>query len=412
MENTLAGYYSKKGQALPSVQERAPMYEKNGLGKATDYTGTAEQNTALLSKMQGIPDNNLVSTSSASRTSFAKNSAGLDMMLNRFGLAGATPDPNAEKTVDNTKTTIPDVNSTTDPYIAALNGLAASSDKSAQILIKNIQANKQRQSNSLEKNFQSYKGGLQLLGIQTNAAQATPDLLAGHIQEAELAHHDKLAELDSQMATALAEADQARNEKNFSLLKEKMDYIKELKSNQINELKNLNDTLSLTQKNADIQAHEIYDSLNTLAPADQETFIQAVAKKYKIPVTSLVQALADEKIKRETTNTNLASKKVALAKKTTTTTPSSSMIKAGEAKLTASKGPDGYVDPDVYQQAYETYPGTKKDFLAKFPPNNWVNPANTTLPQYLRSTKKGGSTSTTSAIDKYIEARKAQAAKQ
>ncbi len=396
MENTLAGYYSKQNKPLPSVAERAPMYESQGLGKAGDYMGTAEQNTALLSKLQGA--NNLVATSSTSRSNFAKNSAGLDLMLNRFGLTGANPDPNTEKTVDNTKAANPDINSTTDPYIAALSGLAASSDKSAQILIKNIQANKQRQSNSLEKNFQSYKGGLQLLGIQTNAAQATPDLLAGHIQEAELAHHDKLAELDSQMATALAEADQARTEKNFSLLKEKMDYIKTLKNNQVNELKALNETLTATQKNAEIQAHEIYDSLNTLEDIDKEQFIQAVAKKYKIPVTTLVQALADEKAKRDTAGVTLATKQATLNKKVSPTasktTVNNSMIKAGESKLNASKGPDGYVDPDVYQEAYNTYPGTKKDFLTKFPPNNWVNPENTTLPQYLRSTKKGGKTTT------------------
>src|SRR3990167_4104626 len=50
---TLFEYYSSKGQALPSVQQRAPLYESSGLGSATSYTGTAAQNTALLGKLLG-----------------------------------------------------------------------------------------------------------------------------------------------------------------------------------------------------------------------------------------------------------------------------------------------------------------------------------------------------------------------
>lgn len=55
-------------------------------------------------------------------------------------------------------------------------------------------------------------------------------------------------------------------------------------------------------------------------------------------------------------------------------------------------GGDGiYVNPEVYQQAYEAWVspevgGLAKDFLLKFPPKKYVNPANTTLPSYLRST--------------------------
>ncbi len=408
MAKNLYEHYTSQGKTLPSVAERAPIYEAQGLGKATDYTGTEDQNTALLGKLQGASTDNLVTTSDTSRKNFSKNSAGLDSMLNRFGLAGpvdpnAPTDPNA---TDPTKTAVPDINSTTDPYISGLNSLAASSDKSAQILIKNIQANKQRQTNKLDKEFGDYKGGLQLLGIQTNAAAATPELLAGHIHQAEQEHQDKLAELDSELAKTLAEADQARNEKKFSVLKEKMDYIKQLKSDQINTLKDLNDTLSANQKNAAIEAHEIYDSFNTLSDvpgpdgmSDKERFLQALSRKWKIPVTSLVTALVDEKAKRETADITLASKQATLNKKVnpTTTTVNSAQIKQGEKFLTDSKGPDGYVDPDAYKSAYDQYPGTKKDFLTKFPPNNWVNPENTTLPQYLRSTKKGGKTTTTKA---------------
>jgi hypothetical protein len=49
---TLYDYYTSKGQKLPTIQERAKIYEQQGLGSAFSYTGTAAQNTALLGKLQ------------------------------------------------------------------------------------------------------------------------------------------------------------------------------------------------------------------------------------------------------------------------------------------------------------------------------------------------------------------------
>jgi len=53
--NTLYEHYKSKGETLPTWQERAPIYESQGLGVASSYTGTAEQNTALLGKLQTTP---------------------------------------------------------------------------------------------------------------------------------------------------------------------------------------------------------------------------------------------------------------------------------------------------------------------------------------------------------------------
>lgn len=50
---TLFDYYKAQGQSLPSVQERSVLYEQLGLGQATYYTGTAEQNIKLLAAVQG-----------------------------------------------------------------------------------------------------------------------------------------------------------------------------------------------------------------------------------------------------------------------------------------------------------------------------------------------------------------------
>lgn len=50
MANTLAEYYQSIGKALPSVSERSTVAAQYGI---TNYTGSAEQNTALLGKLQG-----------------------------------------------------------------------------------------------------------------------------------------------------------------------------------------------------------------------------------------------------------------------------------------------------------------------------------------------------------------------
>ena len=50
---TLSEFYSAIGQPLPSMQTRAAFYQMLGLGQASYYTGTAEQNTKLLAKLQG-----------------------------------------------------------------------------------------------------------------------------------------------------------------------------------------------------------------------------------------------------------------------------------------------------------------------------------------------------------------------
>ena len=55
MAETLFEYYQKKGQILPSITERGKLYESSGLGSASAYTGKAEQNIALLGKLQATP---------------------------------------------------------------------------------------------------------------------------------------------------------------------------------------------------------------------------------------------------------------------------------------------------------------------------------------------------------------------
>lgn len=65
---TLYEYYSSQGQNLPSLTERASLYEKAGLGSAGAYTGSASQNTSLLSYLSSSGGS--TSTQPTSSTSF------------------------------------------------------------------------------------------------------------------------------------------------------------------------------------------------------------------------------------------------------------------------------------------------------------------------------------------------------
>lgn len=63
-------------------------------------------------------------------------------------------------------------------------------------------------------------------------------------------------------------------------------------------------------------------------------------------------------------------------------------IAEDEAFLKKSSGADNYVDAGVYLQAYNAWTskgGLEKDFLTRYPPKRWVNPANKELPAFLRS---------------------------
>lgn len=61
-----------------------------------------------------------------------------------------------------------------------------------------------------------------------------------------------------------------------------------------------------------------------------------------------------------------------------------------EQSKTLYNGDGVYVNPEIYLETYNDWVangGLGKDFVSKFPPSKYVNPANNTLPQYLRSTK-------------------------
>lgn len=335
---------------------------------------------------QFSPSSNLITTSSSSRKTFAENSSGLASALAKLSGGPTVADPNAqEDTIEN---------HASDPIISGLTALQSSSDTATKALIDSTRAAYQNSMNKTNSQFENYKRGLQGLGIEHNEAQATPDLLAGHIQQAANEQMDKINSLKAEESKLLIDAQTAKEGQDFKTLQAKMDRLKEIKTEKADAIKNMYDTLSSTSKAASIEAHDIYDTMQSLNDNDKQAFISAVAAKYKIPVMSLVTALNDEKTARSSGYiSNTSSKKTKSASGGSSTKMSREQILLGENKLNDSRGEDTYVDPNVYKAAFDDWKGTTKEFLLAYPPKDYVNPANKWLPKFLLPPKaKSGRT--------------------
>lgn len=239
-------------------------------------------------------ENKMITTSGPARAETAMYSNELDKALKGVGVTNplAANDP-----AEPIKNGVPNENNS-DPMMSMLNKMEITSNDSTRAIIGSIRAAKQNNVNSVNKQYDTYKRGLQLLGIQSGMSESSPDILLSHINQAESEHQQKLQALDGEEAKAIMDAENARTEKNFALFKEKMAYVRQIKQDKQNEMKNLYDTLTATKGIADIQAQQIYDTLATMNPADKEIFLQRVAEKFKLPLSALVAAVADVKINR------------------------------------------------------------------------------------------------------------------
>jgi len=249
---------------------------------------------------------NTVVSSNDSRNQFIRNSADLGSMLSRYypqnqqnqnnntntptpgGSSGSSNAPSSPGANNQNAT----IDNYSDPYTQALDKMKANQDVATQNLINTIQAKRANRGNEITQSYERYKQGLMLLGVQSENIQSSPDIVMGNIQQAENARIAKLQELDQEEATALLEATMAKDEKDFKLLKDRMDYIKEIKRERINTLKDSYDTMKYEQGIGEMQAEQIYTQLNTLSGDKKEQFLQAVADRFGIPVGAIVAGVA------------------------------------------------------------------------------------------------------------------------
>lgn len=414
--------YGPKTTAAVQAFQTANGLKSDGIfGPITEAAFNKQYNTAA-------PASNLIVTAGSAQAKFSQNSSDLSAALAKFGTT-QTSNNNTNKPPKIEKDPIlnDDVSGTTsDPYIQQLDTMASRSNDSTNALIQNIKAIKTRQANAIDAQYNNYKSGLQLLGIQTNAAQVTPDLLMSHINEAETEHQQKLSDLDNEEVKALADAETAKENNDFKTLATKMDYVKGIQKEKTDALRSYQEALTTQAKGiqeqgdatAKVIAPDIYTTLQTLDPADQESFLVSISKKFNIPLTSLITALVPEKeaadkaaAKKEDADNELLSPteaatlgvpygttKAEATKKGITpsrykpdsgnisdTKAEKNEIAQGKNVLKTGKlpdgtvvgngqGSDGYYDPGVYNKLFELWTGTPKDFIAKYPIVGSINP--------------------------------------
>ena len=233
--------------------------------------------------------NQLITTASQAQGEAAEAGSALQGALGQFGLN--QPQQQQQQDIS--------VETYSDPFTQQLDALAQSQSLATQNLIKQIQAKRSDRQNQMTQQKDLYERGLQLLGLQGSGAQATPDILQGQIFSIEQQHQKNLSDLDREESTAILEAETAQSENDLRTLKEKMDYVKEIKRERQDELKRMYENLTMTREIAGIQAEQIFDTMQTLNDNEKQAFLMQVAQKYGMPIGTLTAALAREKQARE-----------------------------------------------------------------------------------------------------------------
>lgn len=344
-------------------------------------------------KSAPVPSSSIINTSTQSRTQTNAASSALDAALARLG---ATQTPNSSSTSANDSNTTDGVPNN-DPILSGLNTLQSNSDAATKSLIASTKATYQNKLNDVDRQYSNYKAGLQQMGIETNEAQSSPDLLAGHIQQASNDQMDKINALDAEESKALMDAQNAKADGDFKTLQAKMDYVKQVKQEKQQAIKDMYDNITTAKTASDDEAQNIYAVMQTLDPSDQEAYIQAVAQKYGLPLDSLVGSLASYSATQKKNDLETENVESEIANRGNSASSgggtdggykySGDDVAQGTSLLNqGGKGPngvnfngrgsDGFVDPNAYTAVYNSWiknNGTPDGFLKKFPVTN-VNP--------------------------------------
>lgn len=179
MVNTLFDYYAGQGQALPTLSARAQTYQTAGLGQANAYTGSADQNNALLSYLQAPKSNTNTPIDAASLT------------------AGTTPitAPNAPVDTTNHSATVLSLDSgalstpNLDSALTDTSGRAqVTSDQKALMGLEDQYNKKSQVQTQLEQN-----AGLPQFNAQLNDINSQIQTLQKQAQQATLTSEGRLA---------------------------------------------------------------------------------------------------------------------------------------------------------------------------------------------------------------------------
>lgn len=321
-----------------------------------------------------------VATSSSSRTNFTQNSADLDAAMAKLNGVPTNDNP----TVDGSTTTTTDT-STSDPFIQGLTRLSQNSDAATKALIASTQAAYQNNVNKVTSQYANYKAGLQQLGVETGSAEATPDLLAGHIQQAANDEMAKINDLQVKESKTLIDAKNAKDKEDFTTLDKTMTYHKQLQTEKSTAIKNMYDSITNSVKLGEAQidpttAETMYKELMKLNGTDKTKLLQAIGEKYNMNPLTVIPTLVQIDNKQ--------------AKATKVSTNAGGVTKDYQQQvsqnLATQVDANDHVTSDIYKQAFKDWTvkgGSPKSFIDNF--GTYADPNATDIPDSIKPKTTG-----------------------
>jgi len=321
MISTLYDYFKSKGQALPSVAQRAQTY---GLGN--DYRGTAEQNNALLAKLQG-------------------------------GQAGASTLPASTAMSGQAMTPAPQTSTPAPVATPASNSATMNSDDYLKAYLANLTpgAEEQTTQNDLTTLEGSTRQGV--AGLEGRGLGIPLSLVRG--QQAQL---ERQGELKQQT------------------LRQKLANLQATRKSAIDVSKTVLDRADSAAKAASDRLYEEQKLAKEAALKAETPYTLSAGQTRYDSKGNVLSSVAP----KATSSKAPATPKGTYTSGGLTYTPQ--MGAEDSQELENSRGEDGYVDPTIYQNLYNAWiqnGGTAKGFTAYYPPKQYVNPANTWLPKNL-----------------------------
>lgn len=273
-------YYTSKGQALPSISDRAQIFQQNGLGDASTYVGSAQQNTALLGKLAAPP---------ASPTSNGIQNAASSIVKTYSAPTQPTPTPPPQAPpvtqIANPATPPVQTGAGFTPPPATAPAVADNFNASLATTLKTQQDQLQQ---SLQQQQQQYQTKIDALNQQNSDYK--------QLEEAGLANENSAVAQETQQKQAALDQEQQQFNDNYNARQSLVGQLQTLLTtgqNAIQQLQNtsgmssiMNAKISETTANVQAQAGVItaalsaYDSQIGLAQSQLKTATDAITSIY------------------------------------------------------------------------------------------------------------------------------------
>lgn len=386
MANNLYEYYTGQGKALPSVADRQSIASSAGI---KNYTGDANQNATLLNYLQKPSTTTTLSNGGA--TSGAT-------VVNPVTITTPTGTYESPETIAARKAIEDSFNNPIDSnkiYQDTLTRFQSQIDNLNSVYANQLQQAKQIGAGRLG-TTSAISARTGNLGSDFGNAQYQ-NQEQGNVNMYKAIDDERLSKINDLMNQAKTESQTAYKEKQdaFKQLGTRLEYYQNSDQRKVDSIgKALKSIIAqkLDPSNIDNSSLTKFANYYGITPEDIKS---GYAEAKKASDEALVKANPAFELSagqtRNVFNPKTGKYEVVASapfKPTANNTPNVNTNIQAEKILDASRGTDNYVDPAVYQQAYEAFPGTLKQFLLAFPAEKYVNPVNKTLPEYLRPTVK------------------------